>query len=89
MALGAARADVLQMVVKSGLRMAAFGIATGLAGALLATRVLKSFLYGVESTDPITFCLVCTLLGIAALVASYLPAQRAATVDPMIALRRE
>ena len=71
------------------LRMAALGIAAGLAGALLVTRVLKTFLYGLEPTDRITFCLVCAILGAAAFLASYLPARRAASVDPMAALRRE
>ncbi len=89
MALGAGRADVLGMVVKSGLRMAGIGIALGLAGALLATRVLKTFLYGVEPADPLTFGIVCSVLGATALAASYLPACRAARVDPMEALRRE
>jgi putative ABC transport system permease protein len=89
MALGAERSDVLQMVVGSGLRMAAIGMAIGLAGALLITRVLRTFLYGVEPTDRTTFCMVCAILGAAAFFASYLPARRAATVDPMAALRRE
>ena len=89
MALGAGRSDVLRMVVGGGLRMAALGMAIGLAGALLVTRVLRTFLYGIEPTDRTTFCLVCAILGAAAFVASYLPARRAATVDPMAALRRE
>jgi putative ABC transport system permease protein len=89
MALGAGRSDVLRMVVASGLRMAAFGMAIGLAGALFITRVLKSFLYGIEPTDRTTFFLVSAILGAAALLASYLPARRAASVDPMSALRRE
>jgi putative ABC transport system permease protein len=87
MALGAERSDVLRLVVGAGLRMAATGMAVGLAGALLVTRVLKAFLYGVEPTDRITFCVVCAILGAAAFIASYLPARRAAAVDPMIALR--
>jgi putative ABC transport system permease protein len=89
MALGARPGDVLRMVVGAGLRVAAFGVAIGLAGALLVTRVLGTFLYGVETTDRITFCLVCAILGAAAFWASYLPARRAATVDPMAALRQE
>jgi putative ABC transport system permease protein len=89
MALGAARGDVLRMVVNGGMRMTGFGIAIGLAGALLATRVLRAFLYGVDATDGITFGLVCAILSAAALLASYLPARRAAAVDPMVALRRE
>ena len=89
MALGAGRGDVLRMVVGSGLRMAAFGMAIGLAGALAATRVLRTFLYRIEPTDRTTFCVVSAILGAAALLASYLPARRAASVDPMAALRRE
>jgi putative ABC transport system permease protein len=88
-ALGARPKDVLQMVVRRGLRIAALGMAIGLAGALLVTRVLRKFLYGIEVTDPATFCLVCAVLGATALLASYLPARRAASVDPMAALRRE
>jgi putative ABC transport system permease protein len=89
MALGAGRSDVVRMVVKVGLRMAAFGISIGLAGALLVTRVLRTFLYGIDSNDAITFCIAGAVLGTAALLASYLPARRASTVDPMAALRRE
>lgn len=89
MALGAGRSDVLRMVVGSGLRMVAFGMASGLAGALFVTRVLKSFLYGVEPTDRTTLGAVCAILGAAAFLATYLPARRAAAVDPMAALRRE
>jgi len=89
MALGAQRRDVLQMAVGAGVRMAACGMAAGLAGGLLLTRVLGTFLYGVKTTDRITFCLVCAILVAAALLASYLPARRAAAVHPMAALRRE
>ena len=89
MALGARRSDVLRMVVASGLRMAAFGMAMGLAGALFITRILKTFLYGIGPTDGTTFFLVSAILGAAALLASYLPARRAASVDPMSALRQE
>ena len=87
MALGAERGDVVRLVVGAGLRMAAVGMAVGLAGAFLVTRVLKTFLYGVEPTDRLTFCVVCAVLGAAAFLASYLPARRAAAVDPMTALR--
>jgi|HubBroStandDraft_1064217.scaffolds.fasta_scaffold01905_8 putative ABC transport system permease protein len=89
MALGAGRSNVLRMVVGAGLRMAAFGITIGLAGALFLTGVLKTFLYGVTPTDRTTFCLVCVTLGAAAFLASYLPARRASSVNPMAALRRE
>jgi ABC-type lipoprotein release transport system permease subunit len=87
--IGAERSDVLRMVVASGLRMASFGMAIGLASALFITRVLKSFLYGIEPTDGTTFFLVSATLGAAAFLAGYWPARRAAGVDPMAALRRE
>jgi len=89
MALGAGRSHVLLMVVGAGLRMAAFGMAIGLAGALAVVRVLRTFLYGIEPTDRFTFCLVCAILGAAAFLASYLPARRAAGVNPIAALWRE
>ncbi len=89
MALGAERRHILRMVVRSGLRMAALGMAIGLAGALAVTRVLKTFLYGIGPTDRITFAMVCAVLGAAVFFSSYLPARRAANVDPMTALRRE
>lgn len=89
MALGAARGQVLRMIVHAGLRIATVGIIIGLTGALFVTRVLKTFLYGVEPTDAITFVLVCATLTLAAFLASYFPARRAARVDPMVALRQE
>jgi putative ABC transport system permease protein len=89
MALGAGRRDVLWMVVGAGLRMATAGMVIGLAGALLVTRALRTFLYGLTPTDPTTFCLVCGAIIIAVFGAAYLPARRAAIVDPMTALRVE
>lgn len=89
MALGAQPRDVLQMMLAAGMRTAAGGMAVGLAGALYATRVLRTFLYGIQTTDRITFAVVCAILGAVALLASYLPARRAAFVDPMVALHRE
>jgi putative ABC transport system permease protein len=89
MALGAQRGDVLRMVVGDGLRIAACGTAVGLAGALYLTRVLKTFLYGLKPTDLATLCVVCATLLAAAFLASYLPARRAAAVNPVVALRRE
>jgi putative ABC transport system permease protein len=89
MALGAGRFNVLRMIVGAGLRVAAFGILLGLAGALLVTRVLRTFLFGVTPTDRITFCLVCGIVAAASFLASYLPARRAASVDPMTVLRLE
>ncbi len=89
MALGAGRTEVLKLIVGAGLRLAAAGMAIGLAGAVALTRVLSTFLYGTKATDVATFATVCAVLAAAALCASYVPAHRAARVDPMAALRRE
>jgi len=89
MALGATRGIVLQMIVRQGLRLALIGTALGLLGALLLTRLLKSMLFGVKPTDPVTFVAVSILLAAVALLASYVPARRATKVDPMVALRYE
>ncbi|HEV2288785.1 MAG TPA: ABC transporter permease [Candidatus Acidoferrales bacterium] len=89
MALGAQRGSVFQMVLGQGARLAAFGIAIGLAAAFAATRLMRSFLYGVDSGDPLTFAAVALLLALVALLACYIPARRAMRVDPMVALRYE
>jgi putative ABC transport system permease protein len=89
MALGARGIDVLKVVLRQGLKLALIGVATGVAGAVALTRVLSSLLYHVTPTDPVTLILVsCVLIGVA-LLASYLPARRAARIDPMVALRYE
>ncbi len=92
MALGAAKWDVLRMLVGQGLRLALIGIAIGAFAAVTLTRALSSFsrlLYGVRATDPLTFVAVSLCLIVAALLACYFPARRAAQVDPMTALRHE
>jgi putative ABC transport system permease protein len=89
MALGANRRNVLGLVMREGIILTISGLALGVAGALAATRVLESQLYGVETTDATTFAVVSLLLAAVALAASYIPARRATKVDPMIALRYE
>ena len=89
MALGARAIDVLQLVIKGGMAMAAIGIVAGLAIAWAATRFMKSLLVEVSPTDGLTLSLVSILLLIVALVACYVPARRATKVDPLVALRYE
>ncbi|MGH9960962.1 MAG: FtsX-like permease family protein, partial [Pyrinomonadaceae bacterium] len=89
MALGAQRRDILQLIMGQGLRMTLIGVAIGLAGSLALTRVMKTLLFGISATDPATFVLIALLLTVIALLACYLPARRAAKVDPLAALRYE
>lgn len=88
-ALGARRGAVLQMVIGQALRLAFFGIAIGVLAALAVTRLMSSFLFGVRATDPLTYLAVSATLAFVVLAASYIPARRAARVDPIIALRHE
>ena len=89
MALGASRADVLRLVVLQGLRLTMMGVACGLVASLAATRLIASMLFDVSPTDVVTFVAVPSLLALAALGASYVPARRATRIDPMVALRDE
>jgi predicted permease len=88
-ALGARAGEVLQMILRRALRLAAAGIGLGLVGALALTRFVSGVLYGVEPTDPVTLVTVVALLGGTVLAASLIPARRAASVDPVVALRQE
>ena len=88
-ALGAERRDILGLVLKQGLLLTAAGVVFGLAGALAATRLIETLLFGVAARDALTFALVPAVLAIVALVACYLPARRATRIDPMTALRYE
>ncbi|MGH9732124.1 MAG: ADOP family duplicated permease [Candidatus Acidiferrales bacterium] len=89
MALGAQRTDVMRMVLRESMLLAAIGIVTGVAGALALTRYLRSLLFEIKPTDPVTFISVAILLAMVAFAACYIPARRAMRVDPMVALRHE
>jgi putative ABC transport system permease protein len=89
MALGARRAQVLAQVLREGMATALAGTVLGVAGAALVGRTLKGAIYGVDAGNPLTFAAVAALLLLAALIACVVPARRAATVDPLVALRQE
>jgi predicted permease len=89
MALGAERHDVLRLVFAHGIRLAVMGCGIGLVVALATTRLVTSFLYGVSPTDPLSFGATIVILFLVALLASYIPAQRAARLDPTAALREQ
>jgi putative ABC transport system permease protein len=89
MALGASQAQVMRDVLSHGIRLTTLGLMVGLAGAFVVTRLLSSLLYGVGSTDAITYVVVSLILAMVALIASYLPSRRAMRVDPLVALRYE
>jgi len=89
MALGAQMGSVIKLIMKSGLLIAVIGVAIGLAGAFALTRLMRSLLFAVEATDRVTFAGVSLCLLLIALLACYIPARRAAKVDPLVALRYE
>jgi putative ABC transport system permease protein len=89
MALGAQAGSVLRLMIGQGLKLASAGVVLGLAGALLLTRLMSSMLFGVSATDPLTLVTISLVLVGVALLASYIPARRAARVDPLVALRYE
>ena len=89
MALGARPTDVLGMILGQGMRTIIVGLAIGLAASLVLTRAISSLLFGIAPGDPLTFAGVSLLLISVALLACYVPARRAAKVDPMVALRCE
>jgi putative ABC transport system permease protein len=89
MALGAQTGDVLRLVIGEGMKLALIGAALGLGGALGLTRLLKTLLFGVSATDPLTFIVIAAVLIIVALLACWIPARRAARMDPLVSLRVE
>jgi ABC-type antimicrobial peptide transport system permease subunit len=89
LALGAGPRDVIRLLVGESLTRVAIGVALGLGIALVASRALVSMLYGVERWDPVTFAGTALLLGLVAILATWLPARRATRVDPMVTLRAE
>jgi putative ABC transport system permease protein len=89
MALGAKPGDILRTVVRQGMVLVVMGLACGMAGALALTRLMQTLLFAVTPTDAATFAAVTVLLPGAALLACYVPARRAARIDPQVALRCE
>ena len=89
LALGAQQSQILSLVLKKGLLLAALGVGVGLGASLVLTRLMQSMLFEVDSSDPLTFAGVAAVLAGVALAACYVPARRAARVDPLMALRHD
>ena len=88
-ALGADERRVLRLVLRQGLVLAAIGVGIGVVLAALGSTLLESLLYGVRGLDPVTFVAACALFAVVTLIATYIPARRAARIDPIVALRAE
>jgi ABC-type antimicrobial peptide transport system permease subunit len=89
MALGARQGDVVRLVLREGMLLVGVGLAVGVPLALASSPVLHSFLFGLRSTDPLSLIAVILLLGVVSVLAGFIPARRAAKIDPMVALRYE
>ena len=89
MALGAARGDILKMILRQGVGVLSIGLGIGLLLALVGTRAMANLFVGVKPNDPLTFAVVAILLAVIALLACWIPARRATRVDPLVALRYE
>jgi putative ABC transport system permease protein len=87
MALGATARDVFKLIVGRGMKLTAIGVFIGIASAVAVTRLMHSLLFNTSATDPMVFIMISVLLAVAAFLACYIPARRAAKVDPLIALR--
>jgi putative ABC transport system permease protein len=89
MAIGATQREIVRLVVFQGMTLAITGVGAGLAAAFVFTRLMRSLLFGISSADPVTFAGISLLLTLVALLATYIPARRAARIDPILCLRSE
>jgi putative ABC transport system permease protein len=89
MAIGAERRDIFRLVIGNALRLVGIGLVCGIVAALAATRIVETFLFGIHATDPLTFIAICLIIAFTAMLASFVPANRASRVDPLVAIRNE